>query len=414
MRATTLLRSILAIYELFVSGFAFQEGGIVVDVRPHWQVPRCSICKTKCYRVHDHRERKWRHHDVCGWQMYLRYKIRRVKCEHCRKVTTEAVPWAMLDSGFTQAFEERCAYYAQHASSFVVSQTLRIAWMTVGRIVNRVVKRTLGPLQARLDGLLHIGIDELSYRKHHEYITTVVDHVSGVVVWTGKGKSSETLGEFFAALGPERAAKLQSVTIDMSAAFIKAVEECAPNARLIFDRFHVQRLVHDALDETRRDEMRAAVTKDARAALKGTRIPTQTSPWNLTDADHQTLDELRKANAPLFTAYLLKETFVGILDRRQVNVAKGLLVKWIEDARETGLSHFARVAKTIEGHLEGILEYVRSRLTNAMTEGLNGKIRTITRRAYGFHSAHSLMAMIHLCCGGVHVTPAFSGPPNRP
>ncbi|MEZ6018236.1 MAG: ISL3 family transposase [Planctomycetota bacterium] len=414
MRATTLLRTVFAIYNLFVAGFCFQEDGIVVDVRPLWQVPRCSTCGIKCRRVHEQRERRWRHHDICGWKTFLRYSIRRVKCSRCRKVTTEAVPWAVLDSGFTRAFEERCAFYAQHANRSVVSESLRVAWTTVGRIVDRVVKRSLGPLESRLDGLRHIGIDELSYRKHHEYITTVVDHVSGVVVWTGKGKRAARLREFFKALGPERAAKLQSVTIDMSGAFIAAVEECAPNARLIFDRFHVQRLVQDALDETRRDEMRAAETKDERAALKGTRFPLQKSPWNLTDADHQTLDELRETNAPLYTAYLLKEIFAGILDRRQVNVAEGLIVKWIANARESGLRHFVRAAKTIEGHLDGVLEYVRTRLTNAMTEGLNGKIRTITRRAYGFHSAHSLMAMIHLCCGGVHVTPAFSRPPRRP
>jgi transposase len=340
--------------------------------------------------------------------------MRRVKCRQCRRTTTEKVPWAVHDSQFTRAFEERCAYFAKHANLTFVGRTLRTTWRSVARIVQSVVQQRLGTLDARLEGLRHIGIDELSYRKHHEYITTVVDHERGTVVWTGKGKSAETLGAFFKALGPKRAAKLESVTIDMSGAYIKAVKEHVPQACMIFDRFHVQRLVQDALDETRRDEVRSAEDRDQRSRLKGTRVPTQKSPWNLTDADQMTLDELRHANEPLYTAYLLKESFVDILNGRQVNVGRARLVKWIADARESGLRHFARVANTIETHLDGIVEYIRTRFTNARTEGLNGKIRTLTRRAFGFHDAFALMALIHLCCGGVQVTPAFSRPDGHP
>lgn len=408
MRATTLLRRLLAVYSIYVTGHRFEPGGVIVSVRTRWEVPRCSGCGRPCRRVHDQRVRLWRHQDFGGSKVFLEYRIRRVKCRTCKRTTTEAVPWAEHDSGFTRDFEERCAYFAQESNQTFVSRTLRISWRSVGRVVRSVVRRTIGALNDRLRHLRNIGVDEISYRKHHEYITTVVDHDRGIVIWMGKGKSAETLGKFFAALGPGRAARLESVTIDMSGAYIKAVKEGAPNARLIFDRFHVQRLVHDALDATRRDEVREASTTDGRAALKGTRVPTQKSPWNLDEAEWQTLEELRQANRSLFTAYLLKETFVDILNRRQVNVAQNRFVKWIGDARQSGLRHFVRVAKTVETHLYGILEYIRTRFTNARTEGLNGKIRTITRRAYGFHDADALMAMIYLCCGGVHVTPAFS------
>jgi transposase len=408
MRATTLLRRLLAVYSIYVTGHRFEPAGVIVSVRTRWEVPRCSGCDRPYRRIHDQRVRLWQHQDFGGSKVFLEYRIRRVKCRQCKRTTTEAVPWAEHDSGFTRDFEERCAYFAQEANQTFVSRTLRISWRSVGRVVRSVVRRTIGTLNDRLKRLRNIGVDEISYRKHHEYITTVVDHDRGIVIWIGKGKSAETLGKFFAALGPGRAARLESVTIDMSGAYIKAVKEGAPNARLIFDRFHVQRLVHDALDATRRDEVREAATTDDRAALKGTRVPTQKSPWNLDEAEWQTLEELRQANSSLFTAYLLKETFVDILNRRQVNVAQNRLVKWIDDARQSGLRHFVRVANTVEAHLYGILEYIRTRFTDARTEGLNGKIRTITRRAYGFHDANALMAMIYLCCGGVHVTPAFS------
>ncbi|QDU65163.1 Transposase [Planctomycetes bacterium Pla86] len=198
----------------------------------------------------------------------------------------------------------------------MVSKFLRVSWRTVGAIISRVVVRKLDGLGDRLDGLKHIGIDELSYRRHHEYVTVVVDHEHGVVVWSSRGKSAATLRRFFEDLGEERCAALESVTIDLSRAYIAAVTEAVPHARLIFDRFHVQRLVQDALDETRRAEVRAAETEDGKRALKGTRYALLKSPWNLTDAVHQTLAELEQANQTIFRGHMLKESFAAILGGR--------------------------------------------------------------------------------------------------
>ena len=144
--------------------------------------------------------------------------------------------------------------------------------------------------------------------------------------------------------------------------------------------------------------------------MKGTRWALQKNPWNLNGDEMTTLAQLEVDNWMLYRAYLLKESFAEILDRRQVNVACSKLYQWIADAKNSTLPHFERVARTIEKHVGGILEYVRTRFTNGKTEGLNGKIRTITRRAYGFHSATALIGMIFLCCGGVHLSPAFSAP----
>ncbi len=343
--------------------------------------------------------------------LHLRYRIRRVHCAGCGSVKTEKVPWAAHAGSFTYEFEERAAFLAQQCSKTAVAELLRTAWRTVGMIITRVVDRSrAGSDSDGLDGLRLIGVDELSYRRHHEYVTVVVDHERSRVVWASKGKSAATLKRFFADLGPERCSQLEAVTIDMSKAYIKAVTEVTPEAKLIFDRFHVQRLVHEALDETRRDEVRKAETKDEKAALKGTRWSLQKSAWNLTDADILTLEQLQEVNQPIFRAHMLKESLVTILDGRQINVARRRLVRWIKEAKRSGLTHFVRIAGTIEKYIDGILEYIRSRLSNGRTEGLNGKIRTITRRAFGFHSASALIAMIFLCCGGVHVTPAHATP----
>lgn len=340
----------------------------------------------------------------------LQYRIRRVHCPSCAGIKTEEVPWAALGTYFTYDFEERTAYYAQQTSSTAVASLVRVAWRTVGGIVRRVVARQRAKGGDGLDGLRLIGVDELSYRRHHKYITVVVDHERRCVVWAAEGKSAATLKRFFRDLGPDRCSQLEAVTLDMSQAYIKAVTAASPQAKIIFDRFHVQRLAQDALDATRRDEVRNAETRAEKKALKGTRWVLLKGGWNLTEEDEQTLEKLERINMPIFRAHMLKESLAAILDGRQVNVARERLTRWIKEAGNSGLVHFERVAGTIEKHKDGILEYVRTGLNNGRTEGLNGKTRTITRRAYGFHSASALIAMIFLCCGGIKVTPAYSAP----
>jgi transposase len=410
MRTSTLLRVLLSIQHLVVRGFHFEASGLVIEVAPTWKIPRCGECGGQARSVHDRRDRSWRHLDVAGMTVKLRYSIRRVLCPACTGVKPEDVPWAAAGSNFTMAFEERVAWLAQQSSQTAVSKLMRVVWRTVGSIVSRVVPRHLDSEEDRLEGLRHIGIDELSYRRHHEYITVVVDHERSVVVWAARGKNADTLRAFFDELGANRCAKIESVTIDMSQAYISAVAEKVPGAQLVFDRFHVQRLLQNALDETRRDEVRAAASKYEKRALKGTRWPLLSCPWNLSESGIETLRELEETNKSIFRGYLLKESFAAILDRRQIYVAGNFLAQWLVDAKASGLRHFARAARTIEKHRDGILEYVRTRFNNGRVEGINGKIRTITRRAFGFHSARSLISMIFLCCGGVHVTPAFSAP----
>lgn len=342
----------------------------------------------------------------------LVYEQRRVDCRRCQEVRVELVPWADANSAFTCDFEDQVAYLAQVCDRTAVSKQMRIAWVTVGNIVKRVVER-LRPGD-RLDGLENIGIDELSYRRHHEYVTIVIDHDRRRVVWADEGKDADTAGKFFTALGSERAAKLKTVSTDMSKAYIQAVREGAPGARIVFDRFHVQRLAHDALDEVRREQARAlGGTEDGRV-LKKTRTALQKNPWNLTKFEKGKISEVQRTNKPLFRAYMLKESLAAILDGGQINVARANLNDWLIWARRSQLKPFRKLAKTITRHLEGILAYIATGLSNGRTEGINGKVRTITRRAYGFHSATNLIAFIFLCCTGITLSPVFKAPDLHP
>lgn len=337
--------------------------------------------------------------------MTLRYAPRRVCCPCCG-VVVEKVPWALTASSrFTAPFEDAVAYLTQRCDKTSVQETMGIGWQTVGAIVERVVDRHQNG--DRLDRLRHIGVDELSYRKGHRYITIVVDQDSGMPVWAADGRSGKTLDAFFDELGPIRTKLLEVVSMDMSQAYISSVENRAPHAQIVFDRFHVQALVNKALDETRREEWRLLrdIGDEEAKQVKGLRWPLLKNPWNLTQNQADRLSTLQRDNARLYRAYLLKESFAEILDRQQPNVVKARLLEWLSWASLSRLPAFVSVARTIRKHLDDIVAYIRWHITNGLIEGINTKARMLTRRAFGFHSASAAIAMIMLCCTNIWLGP---------
>jgi transposase len=323
-------------------------------------------------------------------------------------VRTEQVPWAPLGSRFTGEFEELVAYLAQVTDKTRVTELMGISWTTVGAIVERVVARRLDP--ARLEGLRRIGVDEFSYRKRHRYLTTVVDHDRRRVVWAAPGRSAETLGAFFEALGEERWAQLECVTMDMAGGYLKAVEERLPGVQIVFDRFHVQRLASDALDEVRREQLREIRGTEEGRELFRSRFALLKNPWNLTRDQKQKLSEVQRTNARLYRAYLLKETLAQALDYKQMWRARRALREWLAWASRSKLAPFVKAARTIREHFDGILAYIQERLTNGIVEGFNNKLRMIARRAYGFHTPPPLIAMLYLCCAGIVLDPPLPKP----
>jgi transposase len=296
-----------------------------------------------------------------------------------------------------------CAYLAQITDFTSVTKLLGIDWRTVGVIVGRVVDRSLDP--SRLENLRRIGVDEFSYRKRHRYITIVVDHDSRRVVWSGEGKGAEALTRFFAQIGPDACQQLETVTMDMSAGYRRAVLDHAPQATIVFDRFHVQKLAGEALDEVRRQVVREADDSEFARAIKRSRWSLLKNAEDKTRKDARKLSEIERTYKPLYRAYLLKETLRQVLSRKQPHRARRELQAWIYWAARSRLEPFKRMARTIRKHFDGVVGYIDLRLTNGLVEGINAKSRMIARRAYGFHSAQALMSMIMLCSGGIMLSP---------
>lgn len=378
----------------------------MVTVRPRWTRPRCSGCHRKlparARGALATADRRWRHLDLAGCRLELSYDTHWVHCDRCGRVV-EGVPWQEDPSArCTADFDRQVAFLLQRCDKTSVSRLMDIAWRSVGRCAEREVRRQR-PGDPLL-GLRVIGVDELSYRKHHHYVTVVTDLVQRRFVWGRDGKTAKTLEAFFAELGEERCKEIEVVCMDMSGAYIKAVREKLPHAQIVFDRFHVQALVNTAVDEVRRSGWREVKGTPAAPSVKGLRWALLKDPLTLTETQQAKLADLQRVNGPIFRAYVLKEQFREILDRRQVNVVRSLLLKWCAWAARSRLPAFVKVQRTIREHLEEIVAYVRWRVTNGPTEGLNTKARLVTRRSYGI-GASGLLAMLELCCGGIELDP---------
>ena len=402
MRVTTLLRRLLGVTQLHVEQVRIGTTGMLhVSTRPSWRRSRCGMCGRRAVRYDRQPARLWRHLPWGRVTVWLRYAPWRVSCGRCG-VRVEQVSWATHGSAFTAPLEELAAYLAQVTDRTTVSRLVGISWPAVGGIIERVVARRLD--STRLAGLRRIGVDEFSYRKRHHYLTVVVDHDRRCVVWAGPGRSAETLDRFFELLGPAGCARIELVTADLAASYRKAVRARVPQARVVYDRFHVERLAADAVDAVRRAEQHRLGTTAAKA-IKGTRYALLKHPARLKPSQAHRLALLRRENRALDRAYELKEYLATILEQARPDEADELLNQWLEWAARSRLTPFVKLARTIRKHAAGILAYLDTRMTNGPVEGINNKLRVIARRAYGFHSHRPLISMLFLCCGGIQLAP---------
>ena len=247
MRVTTAFNKMLSIPGASVSSVVFAPEGIVVGLRRRSGRPRCP-CGAKGSGTYDTSVRRWRHLDLGASKLFLQARIRRLHCRRCDRVVTEAVPWARPRARHSRDFEDVVAWLAQRGDKTTIARLLRTSWETVAGIVTRVVTEAID--ERRLTGLLRIGVDEVSYRKGHRYLTVVADHdQAGRVVWAGEGKNAATLGLFYDELGESGCAALEAVSMDLGAAFKKATDTHAPQARQCVDPFHLVALANEAINK---------------------------------------------------------------------------------------------------------------------------------------------------------------------
>ena len=381
------------------------DGVVVVHARPRAKErDRCGLCGRRApgYDQGEGR-RRWRALDLGTIRAYVEADAPRVRCRD-HGVVVARVPWARHGARHTRDFEDQAAWCATQCSRSAVCELLRVSWRAVGAIVARVVADRRARVADPLGGLRRIGIDEISYRRGQRYIMGVIDHDTGRLVWAADGRDATILGEFFTLLGPERCEQIALVSCDLGSWIRPAVAEYCRRAIVCMDPFHVVRLATDALDEVRREVWNAARRgqDSARARwLKGARWALWKAPERLTDRQRGTLATIQQTNRRLYRAYLLKEQLRVVFHEPDAEGAIGLLDDWIAWARRCRIPSFVKLATTISADREAIVATLTHRLSNARMEAANTTIRLITRRAYGFHSAAALVALVMLTLGGL-------------
>jgi transposase len=399
MRVSTALNRLLGLPGASVRGVRFDPDGVMVTVVLRRRRRVCSGCGQLCRSTHDHTLSRWRHLDLGGQRCYLVCRLRRVRCPDCG-VRVEAVAWARPGSRFTRAFEDVTAFLAQQMAKDAIRRLLRIAWPTVGTIIDRVVAERLD--ESRLGGLRRVGVDEVSFRRRHRYLTVVADHDTGRIVWLADGRNSGTLRAFFAALG-DRKHSIRAISIDLSGAYAKAIREQLPDARIAYDPFHVVRVAADAVDQVRRDEWNAHERSHTPTGrwVKHTRWALLKAPERQTLGSLGTLGEVYLHNRRLYRAFLLFHQLRLLYQLEDPALAPAHLDAWLQWAARSRLKPFVRAARTLRRHRDGILAAIELGLSNGRLEGLNSRVRLISHRSFGFHSSAPLIALIYLCCGGI-------------
>jgi transposase len=391
---------------------------VVARVRPGArQAGRCGICGKKAPGYDQGgRRRRWRALDLGTVTAWLEADAPRVSCRQ-HGVVTAAVPWARHGAGHTRFFDEQVAWLAAACSKTTVTQLMGISWRTVGNIVERVCADQLAAADM-LQGLRRIGIDEISYKKGYKYLTVVVDHDSGRLVWAAPGKDKATVRTFFDALGEERSAQLTHVSADGAEWIAAVVAERAPAAVLCADPFHVVSWATQALDEVRRQAWRHArdagqvtalhrrshaVRASASSArdLGRARYALWKNPENLTTSQHAKLAWIAKTHPRLYRAWLLKEG-LRLAFQLKGQEGKHALSRWLKWAARCRIPEFTSLARRIrQHHLPAIHATLDHGLSNGLIESVNTKIRLITRVAFGFHGPAPLIALAMLTLGGL-------------
>lgn len=425
MRNASVWRGVLGLdKQTVIEEVEFEEadagGGDVLVVRVRQKARRdkrgrCGRCGQKApwYDQGRGQPRRWRALDLGTVKAELEADAPRVNCPTHGPTVVE-VPWARHNAGHTYDFDQQVAWLVTACSKTAVTQLLRIAWRTVGSIVARVwADIEAGPLADRFAGLRRIGIDEISYKKGHKYLTIVIDHDTGRLVWAAPGRDKATLGAFFDLLGAKRCALITHVTADQAGWIAGVVDQRCPGAVRAADPFHIIAWATEALDQARR-----VVWNDVRRPTGGARHTNATrkgneegkkvkdarwalwkNPGDLTENQAATLDWIAKAHPKLHRAYLLKEK-LRLIFGLPIDQAETELDRWIAWAQRCRIDEFVDLKHRIVRHKQAILTAIRHGLSNGRTEGVNTKIRLLTRLAYGFHSPHALIALAMLHLGG--------------
>ena len=362
---------------------------IVLHIKTKKGMFYCTHCKSKNVIRSGVVVRDFHTVHVGGKPVVLRMTVPRLECKDCGHVCQEHIHFAAQQTTFTRRLAKYAVELCRIAPIKSVAAHLNLSWNTVKEMVKDYMERNYS--KPDISDLKVIGIDEFAVKKGHVYKTIVVNLETGQIVYVGDGKGADALDGFWKIVS-KAGVRIEAVASDLSAAYISAVRENAPDAVYVFDHFHLVKLINEALDKVRRrivNQERAKEKKEGvegkSSVVKGTKYILLRNSENVTDK--KDIDRLKAAlelNRDLSTAYYLKEDARLIWGCDSKHQASVQLDAWLSSARTSLIPELVKVADTVESHRDGILAYFDKPISTGPVEGINNKIKTLKRIAYGF------------------------------
>ena len=355
----------------------------------------CPSCDGPGCHVHDTIERTWRHLNFFQFKTYLHCRVPRTKCEDCG-VKQVQVPWARKSSGFTLLMDSMIVILAQHMPVKTVADIIGEHDTRIWRVLEHYVQEARS--NEDLSNVHSVGVDETSRAKGHNYISVFVDLDESRVIHVCEGRDSGTVTSFKHDYEEHKglAGDVANFCCDMSPAFISGIESNFENAAITFDRFHVMKLMNEAVDQVRREEQAHNTN------LKRTRYIWLKNPENLTSKQVKELGSLKDMHLKTSRAYDLKLSLRDFWNIRDPIIAESYLKKWYFWATHSRLVPVIDKAKTIKHHWDGILNYINTRIDNGVLEGINSLIQAAKNSSRGFRSTKNFIITIYLRLGKLH------------
>lgn len=361
----------------------FKNGVVYFTIeRPLYEC-KCANCGSFKVRSRGQKVRTFRNVPIGTKATYIKLRLKRLECLECGKILQEEIPFASKQKSYTKTFQRYVLELSKEMSIKAIAHHLGTGWDLIKQIQKEHLQKKYATLKAK--DLKFLAIDEIASHKGHKYLTVVMDIETGAVIYVGQGRRSESLDKLWRKLGRYKK-NIQAVAMDMWPAYIESVTTHLPNAKIVFDHFHIAKIFNEKLSDLRRELYREVIDLMQKDVLKGTRWLLLKNSSNLNEEknEKQRLEEALRLNKPLATAYYLKEELRLLWSEKNIEDAKKFLGKWCKKAYASGITILKKIANTLLAHRTGIFNYFLYRISTGPLEGTNNKIKVLKRKMYGF------------------------------
>ncbi|MBA2368341.1 MAG: ISL3 family transposase [Candidatus Protochlamydia sp.] len=381
MSVSKIFHTLIGDKSIVLENTEFHSDYIIFHGRIQKRAKKCSCCNSTDVTIKETKERTLRTLNIENKKSYLKLNTFKLHCHKCGKRAWMKLPFTHGKLPLTNSFIYYIVQLTAICTLLAVALFLGLHWTTVKNIDKaNLAKRSK---QFSFKKLRYISVDEIAIRKGHKYMTIFTDIATGKIIFAVEGRSEEVLRPFLKQLA-KKAKRLRGIGIDMSAAYASSIKKHLPKVDLIFDRFHVTKLLNDTIDKIRRSEY-AKCKDNGLAVLKGQRFLLLRNFVDLDEGQRSNLQKLLEINRPLAIAHSMKEQFRSFWSCSSKREGARFLGWWIIEALESGVELLEKTARTLLYRNEGLLSYFDHRIDNGKAEGINNKIKVLKRQAYGFH-----------------------------